>query len=88
MGTNVTYRSWSNRETWLANMLIPGDMGSGDIIAATKRRYSSNRHRAKLLERLMWEEMRDKIEEPCLWADLLTIAFDRINWLEIIERNL
>jgi hypothetical protein len=36
---------------------------------------------------MRWQ-LEDEIDESSLWQDLLNCAFDRISWVEVIEKNL
>jgi hypothetical protein len=40
------------------------------------------------LEKHMRWQLEDEIGESSLWQDLLNCAFDRISWVEVIEKNL
>lgn len=88
MDTTTTYYGWSNRETWLANLWLTGNQVSNNMVEAVGRQHCNTRARVKMLERLVWEELSDQLDEPGLLADLLTTSFDLINWLEIVESNL
>jgi hypothetical protein len=83
-----TYNGWSNRETWLASLWLNND---GDayyaVLQEALREAGDAFDQADWLERYMREQMEDEIEDACLMNDLLSTAFTRINWVEVIEHS-
>jgi hypothetical protein len=86
--TTVEYNGWTNRETWLANLWLTNDEGGYGFFEGILRRYDTNEARAANLEYLLRDQMESEVEEPDMFTELLATAFNRVNWLEIIESNL
>ncbi len=82
------YNGWSNYETWATNLWLSGDEGSYRLLLeAVALPFMENWERAEWLKGELSFAMTDVIDGPCLWQDLLAHAFDRVDWLEIIEGN-
>lgn len=81
------YNGWSNRETWLAQLWLTNDEGSYrflmEAIASQEEPWQS----AEWLKMSLQEQLNDEINVPCLWQDLLQQAYDKIDWIEIVENN-
>ena len=88
MAVTATYNGWSNRETWLANLWLTNDEASYGFLENICRRYDTNEDRASNLEYLLRDQMECEAEEPDMWSELLATAFNRVNWMEIVEGNL
>ncbi len=84
----AAYNGWTNHETWPANLWLTNDERSYNFLEGVCRRYDTNEDRASNLEYLLRDQMECEVEEPDMWAELLATAFNRVNWLEIIENNL
>lgn len=84
-----TYNGWSNYETWLANLWLTNDESSYALLReATSKDAWRTYEQADWLEMMLRYQLDDEIDVPCLWQDLLRVAFGRIDWSEIIENNL
>ena len=84
---NTTYNGWSNYETWLANLWLTSDEYNYFILTETLKSDDETFKKAdRLKERLSWQL--EEVDIANLWQDLLQCAFDRINWNEIVEKNL
>jgi hypothetical protein len=82
---NATYQGWSNRETWLASLWLNNDEASYALLLEAGRQGEEPFDRADWLERQLREQLDYEADEANMWCDLLTTAFDRINWLEVVE---
>lgn len=86
--TDTTYNGWSNYETWLGNLWLTNDECSYSVLIEALKVEGEAIDKANWLEqRLLWQ-LEDEIDESSLWQDLLNCAFDRISWVEVIEKNL
>lgn len=83
----ATYSGWSNRETWLASLWLTNDDGSY-VLNEVLREGESVFDKADALESRLRDQLDDEAGEANMWCDLLTTAFNRINWVEVVENNL
>ena len=89
MNNNLTtYNGWSNRETWLGNLWLSSDESSYSVLTEALRIKGEVFDKANWLEKHLRWQLEDEINEASLWQDLLNLAFDRISWIEVIEKNL
>jgi len=86
-GTITTYNGWSNRETWLASLWLNNDEDSYRILLEAKKHSKTCFGRADWLERQLRDLLDERASVACMWSDLLSTAFYRINWVEVIENN-
>ena len=83
------YNGWRNRETWLANLWLNNDEGSYTLLQeALDTDTFQDYEKAEWLEEKLQYQLLYEIEVPCMWQDLLRTAFGRINWQELIEKNI
>jgi hypothetical protein len=87
MNEETIYNGWSNRETWLASLWLTNDQGSYALLEEAIRSGESDFARADWLERELRDQLVDEAGEASMWSDLLSTAFYRINWVEVIEHN-
>lgn len=83
----TTYNGWSNRETWLASLWLTNDQGSYALLMEALRAGDSDFARADWLEQQLREQLTEEAGDASMWSDLLSTAFHRINWVEVIENN-
>jgi hypothetical protein len=86
--TNVTAGRWSNYETNLANLWLTNDQSNYSILIEALQVEGETIDKANWLEKHLRWQLEDEIDEVNLWQDLLNCAFDRISWVEVIEKNL
>lgn len=81
------YNGWSNRETWVANLWLTNDQASYFLLLEALKRSDSDYTCAEWLR----EQLRDQLDEEAgsasMWSDLLSTAFYRVDWVEVIECN-
>lgn len=87
MQETATYNGWSNRETWLASLWLNNDEYSYELLLAACKRRTSVFERADWLEKQLRDQLDDEAGVASMWSDLLSTAFYRINWVEVIEHN-
>ena len=86
--TSATYNGWSNYETWLGHLWLTNDEYNYSILCEALELEAEAYKKAEWLKRSLSWQLEDIIDEASLWQDLLNQAFSRIDWLEIIEKNL
>lgn len=87
MSEASNYNGWSNRETWVANLWLNNDQTSYCLLIEALKHSDSDFTCAEWLQ----EKLRDQLDEEAgsssMWSDLLSTAFYRIDWVEVIENN-
>jgi hypothetical protein len=81
------YNGYSNHETWLANLWLANDEASYNNLLRILKHELDCYEKADLLERSMRVLLDYYASEANLWLDLLSAAFGRIKWLEIIDAH-
>ncbi len=84
---STTYNGWCNRETWLVNLWLSNDEGSYALLREAIRSGDSDFARADWLERELRDQLVDEAGNASMWSDLLSTAFCRVNWVEVIEHS-
>ena len=82
-----TYNGWSNRETWLAGLWLNNDQDSHQVLLDARHQGDELFDQADWLEQELREQLDCTLEQADLWRDLLATAFNRINWVEVIENS-
>lgn len=81
----TTYNGWSNRETWLAGLWLTNEEASFDLLRQAIKYSCDSSEQAAWLEESLRLQLDCEAGDANLWSDLLTTAFGRINWLEVVE---
>lgn len=87
MSTPSSYNGWTNQATWLATLWLNGDPASRQVLLYAREVKGSVGTQADALRDRLSQQLESEIEPPCLWRDLLHLAFSQINWEEIIEED-
>jgi hypothetical protein len=87
MTASTDYNGWSNRETWLASLWLNNDEASYRVLLEAKKYAKTDFGRADWLESQLREQLNDQAGESSMWSDLLSTAFYRIDWVEVIANN-
>jgi len=85
--TLTTYNGWSNRETWLVSLWLNNDRFNYELLADAYKQNSGDFEQAEWLEQQLRYQLDDEVGSANLWSDLLSTAFGRISWVEVIEKN-
>ena len=85
--TISTYNGWSNRETWLVNLWLNNSEDNYRIILQAKNYFKDDLKRANWIEQQLSEQLDNRINQASLWSDLLSTAFYRVNWVEVVRNN-
>jgi hypothetical protein len=83
----TTTTGWSNWETAAAHLWVTEDEVGYQLMRTAFRQYGDLAYKAHWLERHLHATLDKQFCDANLWSDLVTTAFERINWLEIIEHN-
>jgi hypothetical protein len=83
-----TYNGWRNRETWLASLWLTNDQASYWVLQAALREQGDSFDKANWLEQQLRDQLDGEAGEASMWSDLLSTAFARIDWVEVVENNL
>ena len=84
----TTCNGWSNRETWLANVWLTGEVSGYNVLMEAVAMQCPATDKAEWLKESLELQLDDEIDVPCMWRDLLRHAFNQVDWLEIIKGNL
>ena len=86
---NERYNGWTNHETWLANMWLNNEECSYGVLCEALALPDPISQAEWLQEqvRSAYTEMSSRVDESCMWSDLLTLSMSRVNWLEIVENE-
>lgn len=93
MQETKAYNGWSNYETWLAYVWISNDDHGHKLLDVLRRNTSETDDKAEMLKLYYGVDLVisldiDKVFEGAgLFKDLLSGAFERINWAEIVRSS-
>ena len=82
------YLGWSNRETWLGNLWLSNDEGFYELFCRAVRENTNITETAQCIEQGLRWQLEDELDTASLWQDLLGWAFDQIDWVEIVSKNI
>ena len=82
MTTILKTSNWSSHETRVVDLWLTNDESSYELLKEAYRHGSEDYEHAEWLEMVLRDARPD-----VMWGDLLQSAFDRVNWLEVIENN-
>lgn len=93
MSETTGYNGWSNYETWLAYVWLTNDKYGSELLRDAKRepgevwdqgQWLCDRYEESLHAALDYD---NAFGEASLFRDLITGAFQRINWIEIVKSD-
>ncbi len=87
MNETTKYNGWSNRETWLASLWLNNDEANYQLLLEAQRSGKTDFARADWLAGQLRDQLDDEAGDASMWSDLLSTAFYRIDWVEVIENN-
>ena len=87
ISTATNYNGWSNRETWLASLWLNNNEQSYRVLQKAISLDVDDYEQAEWLEGRLQQQLACEQGEASLWSDLLSTAFGRIDWLEVITSN-
>lgn len=87
MNEQTGYNGWSNRETWTVNLWLTNDRYSYDELCLILKKDATTNKQADMLEQWIRNEYEFWGDEASVWSDLLHVALDRVDWLEVVQNN-
>jgi hypothetical protein len=89
MSDDTTYNGWSNRETWLASLWLTNDEPSYRLLLRAMKAGRTDIVCSEWLAERVHEQLNWYLgsQEASIWSDMLCTAFDRVDWVEVIENN-
>lgn len=83
----TNYNGWSNRETWVANLWLTNDQESYYLLLEALKQSDRDFTCAEWLQEQLREQLDEEAGNASMWSDLLSTAFYRVDWVEVIENN-
>lgn len=88
MSTPSSYNGWCNYETWDVNLWLNQNEQSCRILMdAVRLPFMQDWERGEWLRDMLSYQLTDEVDEPSIWQDLLRHAFNKVDWVEIIQSN-
>ena len=87
MSDSKDYNGWSNRETWLVSLWLTNDEHLYILLKEALSLNMADFEQADWLEDRLRDILDDQLSDASLWSDLLSTAFYRIDWVEVIDNN-
>jgi hypothetical protein len=84
---NLPRTARSYDETMLVELWLNNDQRNYELLWEASHKYRDIHECAEWLVEELRQQLWSQTPEPSLWSDLMTAAFSRVNWLEIIRRN-
>lgn len=84
MKKEQNYQGWSNHETQVAYLWLMNDDSSYQLLQEAYNHGDEDYENAEWLESVMNQQLEQEASAG-MWGDLLRSAFNRVNWIELIE---
>ena len=79
----MSYNGWTNYETWAVKLWLDNEQGDQEMMEEIVRENTEDRIAGEVLRDTLAECMPDL--GGTLWGDLLSSAWEGVNWREIAE---
>jgi hypothetical protein len=79
----MSYNGWTNYETWAVKLWLDNEQGDQEMMEEIVRENTKDWIAGEVLRDTLAEYMPDL--DGTLWGDLLSSAWEGVNWREIAE---
>ena len=79
----MSYNGWTNYETWAVKLWLDNEQGDQEMMEEIVRENTEDWTAGEVLRDTLAEYMPDL--GGTLWGDLLSSAWEEVNWREIAE---